>query len=212
MASSVSQLSRFCWRHCETAHAKFQGPLAERLEKTHLINQFEVGNDHFKLLPTQTNGDRRAFLAVVNGETNPDPASRITKAYGWFQKKLNSRDCLDPERLAAVILRRLSIVSIVLDRDDNPHLIFENLNYKGEPLTQGDLIRNYFLMRVPSDRQEKLFKTIWEPIQLRLHDKLSEFVRHFLMRQGVVVKQGEIYRTLKDQTDEQSPDQISAFS
>lgn len=187
------------------------GSLAERLDKSHLVNQFEEGSDHFKLLPTQTNGDRSAFVAVINGETSPDAESRIAKAYGWFQKKLSSRNCPDPERLAGVILRRLSLVSIVLDRDDNPHLIFESLNYKGEPLTQGDLIRNYFLMRVSAAQQEKLFKNVWEPIQLRLRDNLSEFVRHFLMRQGAVVKQGEIYRTLKDQTDDQTPDEISNY-
>jgi uncharacterized protein with ParB-like and HNH nuclease domain len=187
------------------------GTLAERLDKSHLVNQFEEGADHFKLLPTQTNGDRGAFLAVINGEAALHTTSRITKAYVWFQKKLSSRSCPDPERLAGVVLRRLSLVSIVLDHDDNPHLIFESLNYKGEPLTQGDLIRNYFLMRIPTARQEKLFKNVWEPIQLRLREQLSEFVRHFLMRQGSVVKQGEIYRTLKDQTDDQEPDEVSNF-
>ena len=102
-------------------------------------------------------------------------------------------------------------MSITLDHDDNPHLIFESLNYKGEPLTQGDLIRNYFLMRVTVAEQEKLFQRCWEPMQLRLKDELSEFVRRFLMRQGAIVKKGEIYRTLKERTDEQTPDGIAAF-
>jgi hypothetical protein len=108
-------------------------------------------------------------------------------------------------------LRRLSLVSIVLDHDDNPHLIFESLNYKGEPLTQGDLIRNYFLMRVPASEQEELFQRCWEPMQQRLKEHLGEFVRHFLMRQGAVVKQSEIYRTLKERTDDQTPDGIAIF-
>jgi uncharacterized protein with ParB-like and HNH nuclease domain len=187
------------------------GTLAERLDKSHLVNQFEDNLDYFKLLPTQTNGDRSAFISVIKGEAVTDTNSRVGKAYSWFQKKLSSRSCPDPEKLAGVILRRLSLVSIVLDHDDNPHLIFESLNYKGEPLTQGDLIRNYFLMRMPVANQEQLFKNCWEPMQLRLRDQLSEFVRHFLMRGGSVVKQGEIYRTLKEQTDDKSPDQIVSF-
>jgi hypothetical protein len=48
-------------------------------------------------------------------------------------------------------------------------------------------------------------------MQLRLKEELSEFVRHFLMRQGAIVKKGEIYRTLKERTDEQTPDGIAAF-
>lgn len=187
------------------------GSLAEKLEKSHLVNQFEEGFDHFKLLPTQTNGDRNAFVALIKGEPVTDFDSRVAKAYVWFQKKLKSRGSPDAERLASIILRRLSLVSIVLDHDDNPHLIFESLNYKGEPLTQGDLIRNYFLMRVPVAEQDKLFQRCWEPMQLRLQDELSEFVRHFLMRQGGIVKKGEIYRTLKERTDEQTPDGIVSF-
>lgn len=187
------------------------GSLSEKLEKSHLVNQFEDNLDHFKLLPTQTNGDRKAFLALIKGEPVTDSDSRVAKAYAWFQKKLKSRGAPDAERLASIILRRLSLVSIVLDHDDNPHLIFESLNYKGEPLTQGDLIRNYFLMRVPVAEQEKLFQRCWEPMQLRLREELSEFVRHFLMRQGSVVKRGEIYRTLKERTDEQTPEGITAF-
>ena len=187
------------------------GSLAEKLEKSHLVNQFEEGLDHFKLLPTQTNGDRKAFLALINSEPVADSESRVAKAYVWFQKKLKSRGSPDAERLASIILRRLSLVSIVLDHDDNPHLIFESLNYKGEPLTQGDLIRNYFLMRVPVAEQEKLFHRCWEPMQLRLKDELSEFVRRFLMRQGAIVKKGEIYRTLKERTDELAPDGIAEF-
>jgi uncharacterized protein with ParB-like and HNH nuclease domain len=187
------------------------GALSEKLEKSHLVNQFEEGLDHFKLLPTQTNGDRTAFLALIKNESVTDSDSRVAKAYGWFLKKLKSRSSPDAEHLATVILRRLSLVSITLDHDDNPHLIFESLNYKGEPLTQGDLIRNYFLMRVTAAEQEKLFQRCWEPMQLRLKEELSEFVRHFLMRQGAIVKKGEIYRTLKERTDEQTPDGIAAF-
>jgi uncharacterized protein with ParB-like and HNH nuclease domain len=44
------------------------GSLSEKLEKSHLVNQFEKGLDHFKLLPTQTNGDRDAFLRLIRGE------------------------------------------------------------------------------------------------------------------------------------------------
>lgn len=187
------------------------GALAEKLEKSHLVNQFEEGLDHFKLLPTQTNGDRNAFLALIKGEPVADSDSRVAKAYAWFQRKLKSRSSPDAERLASVILRRLSLVSITLDHDDNPHLIFESLNYKGEPLTQGDLIRNYFLMRVPVTEQEKLFQRCWEPMQLRLKDELSDFARRFLMRQGAIVKKGEIYRTLKERTDELEPDGIAKF-
>jgi hypothetical protein len=186
--------------------------VSDKLDASYLVNRYEDGLDHFKLLPTQTNGDRDAFLTVLKAGPLEDSTSLIAKAYRWFSKRLKSRGAPDPSRLADVVTRRLSLVSIVLDHDDNPHLIFESLNYKGEPLEQGDLIRNYFLMRVPVSDQEKLFRQCWEPMQSRLgNQQISEFVRHYLTRQGSVVKQSEIYRTLKERVDNQPPEGIATF-
>ena len=39
------------------------------------------------------------------------------------------------------------VVMINLSDTDDPYLIFESLNFKGSPLEQSDLVRNYFLMR-----------------------------------------------------------------
>ena len=43
------------------------------------------------------------------------------------------------ENLYNVVRNHLVLVSIVLDKDDNPYLIFESLNAKGRPLTQADV-------------------------------------------------------------------------
>ena len=93
---------------------------------------------------------------------------------------------------------RLSVVSIVLDHDDNPHLVFESLNAKGRPLTQSDLIRNYFFMRIHVDEQELSHSKFWDPMQIALGENLTECIRHYLMRNGSLVKQGDVYFTLKD--------------
>src|SRR3990172_2467215 len=110
----------------------------------------------------------------------------------------------------------LLIVSITLEKDDNPYRIFESLNYKGLPLTQGDLIRNYFFMRIHIDNQEDIYKKIWHPMQKSLDqfDKeergktLSNFIRHFLMKDGKEVKQGDIYSSLKELADKKADDEI----
>lgn len=93
---------------------------------------------------------------------------------------------------------RLSVVTIILAAHDNPYLVFESLNFKGHKLTEADLIRNYLFMCVPSDRQEALYQHYWRPIQDALGDRLTEFVRHYLMRSGAFVKQSEVYVTLKN--------------
>jgi len=104
--------------------------------------------------------------------------------------------------LKEAITSRLSVVSIVLDNDDNPNLVFESLNYKGRSLTQADLIRNYFFMRVPVDKRDEIYKEYWEPMQSELEDQLTECIRHYLMRIGTIVKQSEVYFTLKERIEQ----------
>lgn len=107
---------------------------------------------------------------------------------------------LDIERLKIAISKTLSAVSIVLDITDNPHLVFEGLNAKGRPLTQADLIRNYFVMRVHVDAQEDVYRKLWHPMQESLGDSLTEFIRHYLIMQlGDTVNVNDVYFVLKDQ-------------
>jgi hypothetical protein len=102
-----------------------------------------------------------------------------------------------------VITGKLTLVSIILDEKDNPHRIFESLNGKGRPLSQADLIRNYFFMRLPQSEHESVYRGLWQPMQRRLgEENLTEFVRHYLMHFGQVVKESDIYSTLKERIDD----------
>ena len=168
--------------------------LAQEIEQTMLVNPFKKGGDYFKLLPTQI--DRDTFKALVRtSETATD--GRIWQCYQFFDRKLKQSN-VDVAIINKVVSTLLSVVSIVLDHDDNPHLVFESLNAKGRPLTQSDLIRNYFFMRIHVDEQETTHSKYWEPMQIALGDNLTECIRHYLMRNGSIVKQGDVYFTLKD--------------
>jgi hypothetical protein len=135
----------------------------------------------------------------------------ITRAYEYFDKQLRSSDIFDLEKLPGIIIRSLVLLSIVLDSDDNPHLIFESLNAKGRALTQADLIRNYFFMRTHADQQEQVYAAYWAPLHERLGDDLTECIRHFLMKAGVVVKQGEVFFTFKERGDRKSQPQVIEY-
>jgi hypothetical protein len=135
----------------------------------------------------------------------------ITSAYRFFDKKLRTADAVFLEKLKRVIVNHLIVVSIVLEKDDNPHLIFESLNAKGLPLSQADLIRNYFFMRIHVDEQDRLYLEFWKPMQQRLGDNLTECIRHFLMKDGAIVKQGEVYFALKDRAEQKTPSEVLAY-
>ncbi|HZY89612.1 MAG TPA: DUF262 domain-containing protein [Gemmataceae bacterium] len=187
---------------------KQSGNLANQVEDLLLKNRHQDGNDVYKLLPTQA--DREGFFTIMDGKT-PPKEGQIAKAYEFFEKRLRLHTEIGLDKLHNVIRGALVLVSIVLDPHDNPYLIFESLNAKGEPLTQADLIRNFFFMRIHVNLQEKMYAGHWLPMQERLGDELTEYIRHFLMRDGRTVKQSEIYYTLKESVENRTESEIVGY-
>ena len=155
--------------------------------------------DFFKLLPTQ--GDRGAYSPLVENSEGGVPDSQFKKSYGFYRRCLKDRDddgnALDPKRVLEIIETRLMVVMINLSDNDDPYLIFESLNFKGSPLEQADLVRNYFLMRFPVTDQQGVYDGLWLPMQSRLGATLTEFMRHFLGSEGEEVRKGDVYAAIK---------------
>lgn len=167
---------------------------AEEINNTLLVNPYKKDNDFFKLIPTQI--DRDTYKNLINGKPN-ETDNQLTRAYNFYDKKLKQIQ-FEHEKLKKIITSYFSVVSIVLDADDNPYLVFESLNAKGRPLTQADLIRNYFFMRIHIDKQDEVYNSYWHPMQIALNDSLTEYIRHFLMRDGSIIKQNDVYYALKE--------------
>lgn len=171
---------------------------AEEINNTLLVNPYKKGNDYFKLMPTQI--DRDEFQKLIQNQLDGSD-SQIKKAYTYFESKLK-RNPIEKNLLKKLITNYLSIVSIVLDNDDNPYLVFESLNAKGRPLTQADLIKNYFFMRIHIDQQNEVYTRYWQPMEARLGERLTDYIRHYLMMDGSIVKQNDVYHSLKDKVDQ----------
>ena len=181
--------------------------LQKRIDGQYLINEYEDGDERLKVLPT--NDDRAAFGAIIRQTEIPN--ARLAACYQFFIAKLGRLEGDQLEAIHSAIVDRLSLVSITCDEHDNPHLIFESLNAKGEKLTPADLIRNFLLMRVHVGDQERLFKTYWLPIQQALGVDLTEFVRHFLMKEGKILKEADVYFELKERLANSTPQQAERF-
>lgn len=181
----------------DLAKSNDQPQLAEEINNTLLVNPYKTGLDRFKLQPTQA--DRESFRAIIDSTSQQERTSQVHAAYRFFEREMR-KNPLNIERLKVVLSKNLSAVSIVLDVNDNPHLVFEGLNAKGRPLTQADLIRNYFVMRVHVDAQEDVYLKFWRPMQESLGEALTEFIRHYLiMELSDTVNVNDVYFVLKDQ-------------
>lgn len=178
------------------------GQIQDYLVNRHYDNSSE---DYLKLLPTQ--GDRAAYLSIVNRRAE-DHASRhlIIDCYEHFKKNISEKDKseqqIDPSRILDIVKSLFQVVMINFGEADDPYLIFESLNFKGEPLSQGDLVRNYILMRFryslgEGGEQERVYREIWHPMESRLDGYLEDFLWHYAIKDGNNVKKLKVYSSIK---------------
>jgi uncharacterized protein with ParB-like and HNH nuclease domain len=182
-------------------HARIleQEELAQEINDTILVNRFKKDLDHYKLQPTQS--DRQAFYKIIKQDSLDDSGGKLLECYRFFDKKLRQKN-VNIQKIKNIICSHLSVVSVVLSEEDDPYLVFESLNAKGRSLTQADLIRNYFFMKIKPDIQEEIYRRYWQPIQESLGDNLTEFIRHYLTKNGTDVKQNEVYFEIKDRINQ----------
>lgn len=166
---------------------------AGHLHYEYLADRAEDDLDYPKIQVTHQ--DRAAFLTVIRMGTELPP-SPIRDAYRTFTDALKEQidKGLDLERLVHIVVSQLSFVAITLDAEDNPYRIFESLNAKGMPLTQGDLLRNYFFMRLPATEHEHWYTTVWSPMQSRLGERFDDYMRDFLLKDGQPIRPDEVYQ------------------
>ncbi len=169
----------------------------DKLEKAYLFHD-EAGNLKYKLALTEN--DHNTFVAILEQKAFTDePAVLIQQTFEHFVQQL-SADFNDVSIIYAG-LKKLMIVQIALDRNhDNPQLIFESMNSTGLDLTQADLIRNFILMNLEGTAQNRLYTTVWRPMEKLFQDDFSfaDFFRHYLTHKNrQIPKRDQVYATFK---------------
>jgi hypothetical protein len=205
--------------------------------------------DKFKVWPTQldrsqlvdvlTAGSRSAVeakhpLVRPKYARKPLPRPPMVEAYLFFHSQI--RDFFlgttsDPplaanqplaarlEKCFTSLKSALKVVVIDLEQDDDPQIIFETLNARGEPLLPADLLRNFIFLRAArlGEPQESLYDQYWrrfddpfwrhEVRQGRLSRPRSDlFLQHFLAsRQTVDIPITHLFVEYKSWIEKQNP-------
>ena len=161
-----------------------------RIEDLYLTNPHAPEKYKQKILPTPA--DRPVYSGLLNG-SDQLTGSNVRRAFDYFRHSLDAAS-LDLHRLEQSIVSGLEVVSITLGQDDNEYRIFESLNAKGLPLSQADLIRNYFFMRIPLEQQEAIYHEHWLPMEDSLGIKnLEDFFRYQYMSTGEFLRERQVY-------------------
>jgi len=177
--------------------------LAEQINESYLINKWAEGTNLLKLFPSQT--DRDEFSRIMHHKETAESTSNVAKAFRYFMNRLQGTDLSDSpinlQKMHQTLVQEIMVVNIVLDKEENPYLIFESLNAKGEPLTQADLVRNYLLMQIKDTaEQEVAYQDFWLPMQEILGNELTNYIWRYLVKDAnsaKTIRLDEIYEEVK---------------
>jgi uncharacterized protein with ParB-like and HNH nuclease domain/predicted transport protein len=197
----IAALARALDRLPDGEREPLDGFSPRKLRNRYLLNSDEDGERYFKLILSQT--DKETLKTVVGDAEMPSQKSeRVADNFAYFEAQL-ARPGVD---LAMVCrgLAKLVVVDIRLDRThDNPQLIFESMNSTGRKLSQADLIRNYVLMGLEPNTQDRLYSHYWRPMetdfgQAAYEAQFDDFVRHYLtVVTGEIPRLADIYEAFK---------------
>ena len=174
---------------------------ARRIDNMLLKNEYESGNERYKLLLTET--DRDILISLVEEKPISEGIrSRLIENYNFFANRLADKEIQPAEVYQSI--GKLQIVNITLDRAvDDAQAIFESLNSTGKELSESDLIRNYVLMGLEPSEQTYVYEHLWRPMeQLFVYETqgtvMDAFFRHYLtMKLSRIPKQGRVYEEFK---------------
>lgn len=181
-----------------------------KIKNQFLYNSDEIDEDRYKLLLNVQ--DKETYIKLIDNTifTVNKLAINIIKCYEFFYERIEGfiKQHGQIDEIYAGIFK-LSLVSISLDKDsDNPQMIFESMNSTGKDLSQTDLLRNYLLMDLTPEKQTRLYKTYWKPMEELFGEdiykndvnKFDYFIRDFLTLKsdtGYICKINNVYENFK---------------
>jgi uncharacterized protein with ParB-like and HNH nuclease domain len=199
-------------RDCETDTVK-----QDYITQNYLTNNSSSFQDKIKL--KQVTKDWDSYRALVT-KSQPNPGV-ISIAYELLKKLITEKRKLNPEvdfEHYIIAIQRINVAVIFLDerpfKGEDPQIIFETLNSLGKPLTLSDLVRNFVLLNMESNKQSDIYEKIWHPkIEDVLNENSSKFFRDYLQYKTAsslkVVSDNntkELYQQFKDFVEENFED------
>lgn len=170
--------------------------LVEKIFKRYLVDEYQEDERKVKLKPIKK--DMQAFDALLyKPKDQYIKESNVTRNYDFFFDKIIHCGLTLDELFETI--KKLEVINIRLDEDDDPQLIFESLNSTGLDLSEADKIRNYLLMSLAPTEQDDLYSRFWNPIEEFTKYDPSSFVRDYLtMKQGKIGRIDRIYFIFKE--------------
>lgn len=173
--------------------------LSEKIFKKFIVDEYEVKEKKIRLKLNKE--DRAAFDHLVDfGDEGDFHTSNVVVNYKYFYEELQKLPFSVDDFYEAI--KKLVVIDIFLGDEDDPQLIFESLNSTGLDLTEADKIRNYVLMGLEEEKQDKYYTNYWSYIEKDCsgNKELDNFIRDYLTLKsptGEIPKFQGIYSAFK---------------
>jgi Protein of unknown function DUF262/Protein of unknown function (DUF1524) len=185
----------------------------------------------------------KRFDDTINANDNSEDATTISQALVKAIEKSKPISIpfenlpmeADRARLLIDALQTsFQIMRLQLEEDDDPQIVFETLNARGEPLTPSDLIRNYVFLRAARNGEpvDELYDTHWRRFDEQIDqstakgadkfwrraerqgrlksNRLDLFFYHYMgLRKRDEVKVAHVFQEFKDWWEEGEPRESS---
>ena len=171
--------------------------LTIKIRNTCLINPYSKLDNKNKLVLTKQ--DNEVLEKLLRGDDVDNVDSNLLVNYNFLKNKLkNITNEFSLEDIYDNLDRIMVVnVSLSLQGQDNPQQIFESLNATGKALTDADLIRNFILMNLESQLQNKIYLSYWYPME-NLLEKNLPFLEFFTyMERGISTNIKDLYKEFK---------------
>lgn len=100
-------------------------------------------NKHYRMIHSRIDKPNFHQIMEMPEELENEENSSIINAYKYFIKKLENYTDNQREMVKQVLLHKIPIISMLLDKDDDEQEIFDTINSLGVRLTIAELLKNY---------------------------------------------------------------------
>lgn len=171
--------------------------LSEKIYEEYLVDKYQDEDKKIKLKSVKD--DQKAFKCLFGSDDEYIQSSNITINYNYFfNRLLEEKDFTLDDVYNAIVKLEIIEIKLNLKDGDNPQLIFESLNSTGLELSEGDKIRNFILMDLPTNQQNSYYEKYWNKIEIFTNYDVSSFIRDYLsVKQQRIPSFNSVYKYFK---------------
>ena len=121
----------------------------------------------------------------------------IANAHNFFKNKIKELSIDELDSFENFLCKKVKILKITAGDSTNAYNLFETLNYRGTPLAQTDLVKNYIFSILNSSHSSEYEKK-WDRVMESVGNKKSDqFFRHVLLMTNSKIQKKDIYETIR---------------